>query len=221
MLTSDSVEITEHQSAQRTLWAEQRRLGHRWLVTDLVTAGCPLAHAQLLVATDHADLLARQNSRELPTCPPTPDRKRGKDPDRQRISYDADLLGATGRVNRDVLHHAAVFGPTRWTNLYFPAKWGLFGDPVGGTLANVFGLGIADRRVTSTKKWRRNTPKAHSDYWRATLSTVTQTDDQREHDALTVLRQAVDLDCTVWLGPLVAELPLSLALRYPGVASLR
>ena len=37
----------------------------RWLVSDLVTFGSPLTHAEFLIAADHADLEAR-----LPQSPP-------------------------------------------------------------------------------------------------------------------------------------------------------
>lgn len=47
-------------------------------------------------------------------------------------------------------NHAAVFAPTRWTNLYFPCAWTLKGDVVGGPLQPVFGAGIRDIPVTTT-----------------------------------------------------------------------
>jgi hypothetical protein len=49
---------------------EQRRLGARWLVTDFVTLGSPLAHARLLLARGEADFDRRVAERELPTAPP-------------------------------------------------------------------------------------------------------------------------------------------------------
>ena len=64
------------------------------------------------------------------------------------------------------LHSAAPFACTRWTNLYFPAFLGLFGDMVGGPIRRWFGPGIKDIKV----KWRglaQYTMIAHSSYWRA------------------------------------------------------
>jgi hypothetical protein len=42
----------------------------RWLITDLVTLGSPLTHAEFLLARDAADLRAHQASRDFPVSPP-------------------------------------------------------------------------------------------------------------------------------------------------------
>ena len=49
-------DIDKFQVDQRKLEAEQRANGCGWLVTDFVTAGCPLTHSELLLAYDAADL---------------------------------------------------------------------------------------------------------------------------------------------------------------------
>ena len=63
----------------------------------------------------------------------------------RRFSFPPDAV-------QRVPHHAAVFGPTRWTNLYFPSKLLLWGDLVGGELRSIFGPGVRDIPV-STRKW--------------------------------------------------------------------
>ena len=64
------------------------------------------------------------------------------------------------------LHHAAPFACTRWTNIWFPAAAGLFGDPFGGPLAELFGAGVVDRPVTAGRWWVRRRPfLAHISYW--------------------------------------------------------
>jgi hypothetical protein len=42
----------------------------KWRVTDFVTLGSPLAHADILLARDRVGLEAKQNDREFPTCLP-------------------------------------------------------------------------------------------------------------------------------------------------------
>ena len=42
----------------------------RWLISDLVTFGSPLAHAEFLIAADRCDLEVRKAARELPQSPP-------------------------------------------------------------------------------------------------------------------------------------------------------
>ena len=84
-------------------------------------------------------------------------------------------------------HHAAVFASTRWTNLYFPAGLGLFGDLIGGRLAPVFGHGIRDVPVTWGRGVRARTPAIHTHYWTVPGSGSRQ--------ALDDLRHALDLQC--------------------------
>ena len=55
-----------------------------------------------------------------------------------------------------------MFAPVRWTNLYFPTRWLLQGDPVGGPLAGLFGPGVRDVAVKTT---RRGGLLAHTQYW--------------------------------------------------------
>ncbi|MEZ4699085.1 MAG: hypothetical protein R2834_02045 [Rhodothermales bacterium] len=147
-LGEGAVDTARYQDRQRALLGELQANGCPWLVTDFITLGSPLAHAELLLAHDDADLRAKQEERELPRCPPV--LEAGK------ISFPAHLA-------RRKLHHAAVFGPTRWTNLYFPARWLVKGDFIGGALRPVFGEGIADVPVHTTRRYGLLT---HTLYWK-------------------------------------------------------
>jgi len=121
--------------------------GCNWRVTDFVTLGSPLAHASILLAADDEDMREKQRSREYPTCPP--ELEKGK------FSYPPD------RAHR-CLHHAAVFGPTRWTNLYFPARAVIWGDLIGGPVGSLFGGGVRDIAVKSNL---RAGMASHTLYW--------------------------------------------------------
>lgn len=188
-----------HQELQHHLWAELRRAGSPWLVTDLVTLGSPLAHALLLMADNRVDLARRQRSRELPVSPPVADRSADGSVSDHPYSYQPVPRPGWPYVP----HHGAVFGPCRWTNAYFPAIAGLFGDPVGGPLAPVFGGGIRDIPVTrsSGARWM----SSHSAYWRPDPTPVTSGD---RPDALTALREALGLSCRSGLGQLAGSLPV-------------
>jgi hypothetical protein len=154
----------------------------------LLTLGCPLAHAVLLLASTDADLKDRQDERELPTCPPVLDH--------DSASYDLAYETKAGeKRTQRVLHHGAVFGETRWTNLYFPAWMGFFGDLVGGPLGEVFGCGIKDVAVSSAE-WRgllQRTPVSHNHYWDVRTVGAAATKGSQPW-ALDAIRQSLDLE---------------------------
>ena len=103
----------------------------RWLVSDLVTLGSPLAHAPALLARGTEDLTLKIELRELPICPP--DRSRNLRPGH----FVVDLSAESERLDAyEILHHGACFALTRWTNFWYP------NDPVGGPLRAHFGCGI-------------------------------------------------------------------------------
>ncbi|MCB2411122.1 hypothetical protein [Hymenobacter lucidus] len=147
LLQSSGLEIDAYQHAQLALGNELRANGCAWLVTDFITMGSPLAHAEVLMAINREDLHSKQAERELPTCPPQLEAS--------RFSYPP-----ASKVRR--LHYAAVFGPTRWSNVYFPARAIVYGDVIGGPLRNVFGLGIRDCPVR-TSIWGGFL--SHTNYW--------------------------------------------------------
>ena len=118
----------EFPSSQRSLWQKLRERHHLpWRITDLVTLGSPLAHADVLLAESEVAFQEGKRQREFPTAP-----ARGRNP------RDHGLLGRTYEDDEaahyvHILHHGAPFAVTRWTNLYFP------GDIIGGPVARLFG----------------------------------------------------------------------------------
>ena len=163
----------------------------RWLVSDLVTLGSPLTHAEFLLARDRADLDARTRAREMPTVPP------------YRETLDPDVLQAataSGALPIDpvptstrlmvfpdpdapggwILHHATPFAAVRWTNVHDPARWIYRGDLISGPLAGAFGPGVLDidlsrrdrasRRFTHTRYWERRQAQARIDALREAVN---------------------------------------------------
>ena len=157
--------VDDYQQAQVALWKELRVMGNPWLVTDFITLGSPLTHAALLLARDKEDLVERQKQRELPTCPPVAEVSKEGEVEVRRYSYSWFRYGKNRAFKPWVIHHAGLFAPTHWTNLYFPARLGLFGDIVGGPLAPWFGPGIRDVIVKSANPLRTLTLWAHVSYW--------------------------------------------------------
>lgn len=127
----------EYQQAQTGYAAALKSAGSRWLVTDFVTMGSPLAHASFLLTRKPEEFQMKKVERELPTCPPTLESVKGQ----PRFHYPLRKAWFP--------NHAAVFAATRWTNIYFPCSWTLKGDVVGGPMRPAFGSGILDVPVTT------------------------------------------------------------------------
>lgn len=136
-----------YRSQQPGMLDEMARHRYAWRVTDFLTLGSPLTHASILLAADEDDLEKKKDSREFPTCPPVLEDG--------RFSYMPD------EAHRRP-HHAAVFAPTRWTNLYFPSKLLVFGDLIGGPIAPLFGKGVRDVEVRTDLRWGL---ASHTLYW--------------------------------------------------------
>ncbi|MFL1417128.1 hypothetical protein ACI77M_13080 [Pseudomonas fildesensis] len=146
---------------QAAAFIEQRGLGNPWRITDLVTVGSPMAHASLLLGRSVSDFKQRIERREAPACPPTEDDK--------GYGYNARQPVMLGQkpFTAQYLHHAAAFAVTRWTNLYFPAPFGLFGDIVSGPVKPVMGNGVLDLPVTVSRwrGWLARSWLSHTKYW--------------------------------------------------------
>lgn len=111
----DASKCLQSREDQKKLWeiqkeaVQDREDMNAWLISDFITLGSPLAHAQFLMAKDQDDLKTRQADRELPTCPPVTNEK-GREVLCAFYEYKGFL----------VPHHAAPFVCTQWTNIYFP-----------------------------------------------------------------------------------------------------
>jgi hypothetical protein len=153
----------EYQKCQEELFKKLNgSLEKRWRVSRFVSMGSPLTHAQFLLASDADTLKCRQRRREFPRCPPSNDMDSTQG---YRFSF-GDQASRT-------LHHAALFAPTMWTNIYFPRRCLFAGDLIGGPVAKWFGDGIKDVRLASKG--------GHTSYW-------------NEEHAVRAVRQAVGLD---------------------------
>lgn len=192
LLDDAAGDVVAYRRAQRDLWREYRRHGQPWLVTDLITIGSPLTHAETLLARSPADLDVLMNDLELPTCPP-----RG---DPEGLTFRETYLVDGNIRSLEVLTHAAPFAVTRWTNIYAPVGAIIAGDAIGGPLCPVFGWGIKDADVRITPRWRGRTPLAHTSYWRRKPGTT-------QSAAVRAILDAIDLESGRWLDDHLAKMP--------------
>ena len=117
-------------------------------------------------------MLTRQ--REYPTAPPQAEDARDQEQGKSRL----EISFADNEKKVRILHHAAMFACTRWTNLYFAA------DPLAGRVGGTdrFGLAVEDIPL-SPVRLRSRSPLAHTAYW-----------NERETSACEELLRALRLD---------------------------
>jgi hypothetical protein len=149
----------------------------RWLISDLVTIGSPLTHAEFLLAASAADLRSRQDERQVPTSPPFREVLNGK---ALALAKENGLLDgeatacnlfAYPRKNEPgfwQLHHAAPFAVVRWTNVFDPTQAIYRGDLISGPMVENFGTGILDIDLRQVRGQAKRF--SHTRYWASDAS---------------------------------------------------
>lgn len=174
-----------YREAQRKVWIRARERGHPWIITDLVTFGSPMAFADRLFTRDYAEFADRVSRRELVTCPPAAETE---SPGEFRLMWRS-------RRGDSRLHEAAPFALVRWTNLWFPARWGFFGDWFGGGLARLYGPGVEDVRLDAAGLVSRIPGYAHVAYLHGVRGPAAP------GSFAAAFREAMDLHSASWLPP--------------------
>ncbi len=169
----------EYQSAQLAYARQLRQAGNRWLVSDFITLGSPLAHATFLMARTPGEFVRKRVERELPACPPELEEVK----QHQRFCFPRNGVW--------VPNHAAVFAPTRWTNLFFPCRWTIKGDVIGGPMREPFGPGVKDVAVATDINGGCLT---HTAYWSFPAG---WSEESPVPEHIAALRQALDLGAPV------------------------
>lgn len=184
-------------AAYRTAQSELRRaLGDparsdsaRWIISDLVTIGSSLTHAEFLLATDLKDFRRRAEERELATAPPYRERldKRTQFLAKRYGLIPPDivepgLFSFPSSTNPDLwqMHQGAVFAGVRWSNIFDPAQRIYQGDLISGPLADLFGPAVEDidlralrgqsMRFSHTRYWAETAPEEQLKKLRAVLN---------------------------------------------------
>lgn len=212
-------DLAEHRAtyrtAQRELWRKLQSGGHPWIITDFVSFGSPMNFADRLFTRSWKEFDDRIDRREIVTCPPVSEVAHGvasDGRDRVRLTW-----GREGSKRR--LHEAAPFAVVRWTNLWYPARVGFFGDWFGGPLARLYGPGVEDVRLDRASGASRIPGYAHAVY----LREGSHSGDRRRPGSFGVaFEQALDLCSAAWLlKPPMAPPSTRGKLRVSGQGKLR
>jgi hypothetical protein len=144
--------------AQRVAAAEVAAQDDGWRVTDFITLGSPLAHAEFLLARDRPRFERLINERVFPTSPPQLEKEPGAG------SLKSFLY--TSAIDGNIWpHHAAMFAVVRWTAVYDRAHFIFGGDFIGGKMRRNFGPGIAEAQARLTKPGLLKRLVTHTHYW--------------------------------------------------------
>lgn len=135
-------DLDAFQTAQAAAAKELAAAGNPWIVSDFVTLGSPLTHAEFLIARDRAHLTEAKAQRILPCCPPT--LEYDGQTKLRHFTYRPWSVEKIGKDNDPAAprlpHHAALFAYTRWINLYSPYRFVAWGDVISGPVGGAFGL---------------------------------------------------------------------------------
>jgi hypothetical protein len=158
-------DLAAFRRAQWRLYEEIRSLdaahGKGWKLSDFVTLGSPLTHAEFLFTHNTAAWLQGVEEKLFAICPPAPD-----SPAKKTIVFES-YRDPTTKRRFHALHHGAAFAATRWTNIFDLGNLLTTGDPISGSMAENFGPGVDNIQVRLTwrilGKFRRLF--THTKYW--------------------------------------------------------
>lgn len=156
-------DAVKRQQFRETQWAVYKALRSapndktRWKISDFITLGSPLTHAEFLLTRNEADFHRGVEERLFSTCPPVTEWW----PKKLTVLFPRDKLPKHP-------HHAAMFAAMRWTNIYDRGNWVITGDPVSGPMTENFGPGVENIRVRLT--WRFGRVFTHTTYWSRSAS---------------------------------------------------
>jgi len=129
---------------------------NNWLISDFITLGSPLTYADVLLFSSEEQFMWRKLDREYPTSPPVLEE--------DKIYYAESFM-----------HHAAVFAPVRWTNIYSKTYALVFGDIISGPVSPQFSYQHDDKQKSKSPqispikeielKWRLLDGFTHTKYW--------------------------------------------------------
>jgi hypothetical protein len=150
-------DLDAYRSAQWNLYRALREPAAErasWKISDFVTLGSPLTHAEFLLVDSMEELRQAISERQFSTSPPQSDSAT-----KRELVYESE----PGEL---AMHFAACFSATRWTNVYDVGDFLVSGDPFSGSMRENFGWGIKEFQVEMRRRRRRwQRFLTHTLYW--------------------------------------------------------
>lgn len=143
-----------------------------WRISDFITLGSPLTHAEFLLFDNGEEVKDAFVERRFATAPPHPDPLRDGSMLFSVVAEPPPTRPSKARrklMEPLIPHFAAQFAAVKWTNIYDECSNPLLGDLVSGGLAGSFGPGVVEQAVTIR---RPGLPGflgrifTHTQYWR-------------------------------------------------------
>jgi hypothetical protein len=125
---------------------KMQEFGWNWKVTDFITCGSPLCHADMILTKDKKAYQNKLEYSEYPQSPPMREVKKLFYPSSSKDYY--------------LPTHDSIFNYVTWNNIYFE------NDTFGGCLTENFGAGITNHKLYP--KIYKSLLASHSEYWNAT-----------------------------------------------------
>lgn len=117
--------------------------GWKWRVTDFITCGSPLTHADFILTDKMNDFTHKVKLGEYATCP--------------SIGEESNLFYE--KKGKFIPTHYSMFRYVKWNNIYFQ------NDFIGGALKKLFGGGICDKVLVPKNIFNKIPIKSHTKYW--------------------------------------------------------
>ena len=157
----ETFDIREYQRRQGLLFDQISAAGLDFRISDFITLGSPLTHADFLLADDAQHLKESFDLRLFSSSPPRPNSP-------WRTMIYGENAWALRKSKHRYIHFAAPFAAVRWTNIYDYSWLAALGDLISGTLIPKFGPGIREIKVKIMRPgWLPGLRRlaTHTRYW--------------------------------------------------------
>ena len=161
VVPGQAIDLAAFEAAQTRLYDLLRADSPCWRISDLITLGSPLVHAEFLLMDSKDEVRLAFEERRFASAPPRPD-----------AMQNSMLYPVPGLTEPPphYPHFAAQFAAVHWTNIYDEHDNPLLGDLISGRLSGVdrYGPGVRDHQVAITRPgWLGPFKRlfTHTRYW--------------------------------------------------------